>query len=124
MTKFLAIAFFAFLFVSCKKEAGSGGKATINVNVVNGINNVGGATLKLKYGAETFPGANATYDETKTCDWTGDESFTNLQRGHYYIYATSSDTLGNVLEGGAHVYLNNKPGERHTVIDFSEADPF
>ncbi|MBX7093083.1 MAG: hypothetical protein K1X56_00055 [Flavobacteriales bacterium] len=120
-----------FLFIisvfvySCEKGPGKGGKAKINVTCINGLSNMPYAQLKIKYGASSYPGQNVSYDENATCDYTGDYTFDNLKRGDYYVYAYTTDSTGNVaLEGGAHVLINNKPGETHVVVDFSEADPF
>lgn len=111
------------LFSSCEKGAGPGGKAKINVTVMNGNMLVGGATVKLRYGGTAYS-PNIPYDETQISDYTGDVTFDDLRRGDYYVYATIADTSGTTLEGGAHVLINNKPGETHVVVDFAEADPF
>lgn len=116
----LLIGFFA----SCQKGAGPGGKATIHVRLINGINNVGNIDVKVKYGASSFPGTNVTYDNTVMADYSGHADFEDLRRGDYYFYASYTDTSGSLIEGGAHVLINNKPYETHTVIDFGEADPF
>ncbi|HAA01112.1 MAG TPA: hypothetical protein DCD96_05645 [Flavobacteriales bacterium] len=111
------------VFSSCERVAGKGGKAAIHVTTVNGPLNTSGVSLRMKYGATSFPGENVPYDEDGFTDYAGDYTFNDLKRGDYYIYGkkiTATDTL----LGGAHVLINNKPGETHVVIDFAEEDPF
>lgn len=120
-----SILFVALLFIiACNKVAGKTGKSTIHVHVINGVVSVPDVEVKVKYGASSFPGTSATYDDVIVADYTGKADFTNLARGDYYFYATFSDTSGTIYEAGSYVKINNKPGETHTVIDFSEADPF
>lgn len=111
---------------SCEKEPGPGGKATVHVQVIKAEENAPYATVKIKYGATSFPGEDAIYDETKICDYLAGCSFENLQRGDYYFYATYVDTVQSdtVWQGGIHVRIADKKTEMHTVIDFIEADPF
>lgn len=108
---------------SCVKP-GPGGAATINVHVIDDNANSPYSLVKIKYGGTGFPGAGASYDETDTCDHTGKNSFRNLKRGSYYVYAEWSDSAGTIKQGGAKVKIGNRIGEQHIVIDFSEADPF
>lgn len=120
---FLFFTLVFFTFSSCEKGAGKGGKAKIHVTVINGNLNVAGANLKIKYGATNYS-PNVSFDDTGITDTYGDFTFADLRRGDYYIYAMVPDTTSAPLEGGAHVLINNKPGETHVVIDFSEEDPF
>lgn len=120
----ITILIILVLFYSCKKEAGYTGKAMVHVHVINGAVSVGNAQVKVKFNANSFPGASAPYEDTKLTDYTGKVDFENLSRGEYYFYSYFADTSGAVYEGGSYLRINNKPGETHIVIDFSEADPF
>ncbi len=126
MKKFLSILVLlpALFLFSCEKTPGTGGKAIINVHIIDGKMNVGYTEIKIKYGANSYPGENAAYDNTITGDEYGKNKFDGLKRGDYYIYSSYTDTLGVLHEGGAYVKINNKPGEQHIVVDFGEADPF
>jgi hypothetical protein len=123
-TLLLTLAVFLLAFTSCQKTPGTGGKAIINVHVVDGTVNVPYTDIKIKYGANSYPGATATYDNTIVGDYTGKNSFKDLKRGDYYIYTSYLDTAGALREGGAYVKINNKPGEQHIVVDMGEDDPF
>jgi hypothetical protein len=125
MSRVLLFIFAAILISSCEKAPGPGGKAKINVTVINGNSPVADAIVKIKYGATAYPGVNGKYDDDMIGDYSGHASFDNLTRGDYYIYASNPDTtMSTDWEGGAHVLINNKPGETHIVVDFSEEDPF
>lgn len=124
MKKIITLLAVVMFITSCQKTPGTGGKAIINVHVVDGNSNVGYTDIQIKYGASSYPGENATYDAKIVGDNNGKNKFTNLKRGDYYVYSSYTDSLGNIKEGGAYVKINNKPGEQHIVIDFGEADPF
>lgn len=109
---------------SCKKEASYGGKAIVHVHVIDGQISVPTAVVKMKFNANSFPGAGAPYEDSKPVDYKGQVDFTGLSRGEYYFYAFYTDTSAIVHEGGIYLRINNKPGETHVVIDFSESDPF
>lgn len=121
---FYSISISLFLLASCTKTPGPGGKAIINVHVIDGISNIPNTEIKIKYGANSYPGIAATYDNTIIGDVNGKNSFEGLQRGDYYIYTSYLDTSGLLHEGGAYVKINNKPGEQHIVVDMGEEDPF
>ena len=128
-TNLLLILTIPLLMWSCKKfDAGTGGKATIHVKVINGSQNVPEAPVKVIYNARQFPGSDANYDNEITADHTGLASFENLRRGDYYFYSyiTSTDSAGNetLKEGGSYGRIASKYGELHLVIDFAETDPF
>jgi len=112
------------LLVACEKTPGTGGKAIINVHVIDGNSNIPFTEIKIKYGANSYPGETATYDNTIIGDQYGKNRFEGLQRGDYYIYTSYIDTAGSTREGGAYVKINNKPGEQHIVIDMAQEDPF
>jgi hypothetical protein len=111
-------------FASCQKSQGPGGKAIINVHVMDGNKNVAGTEIKIKYGANTYPGANSSYDDVIIGDYAGKNKFEGLKRGDYYLYTSYTDPSGIFQEGGAYVKINNKFGEQHIVIDMGEEDPF
>lgn len=126
MKKFLLfpVILIALFVTSCQKTPGPGGKAIINVHVIDGNSNIPYTEVKIKYGADVYPGENATYDASITGDQYGKGKFDGLNRGDYYLYTSYTDTTGNLREGGAYVKINNKPGEQHIVIDMGEVDPF
>lgn len=124
MKNILIVLLSVFILSSCEKAPGTGGKAMINVHIVDGNSNVGNTEIKIKYGASSYPGPTATYDDMLIGDYTGKNSFEGLKRGDYYIYSSYTNTLGEFREGGAYVKINNKPGEQHIVIDFDQEDPF
>ncbi len=121
---FYSISISLFLLASCTKTPGSGGKAIINVHIMDGNSNIPYTEIKIKYGANSYPGVVATYDNTIIGDVNGKNSFEGLQRGDYYIYTSYLDTSGLLHEGGVYVKINNKPGEQHIVVDMGEEDPF
>jgi hypothetical protein len=121
---FYLLGLFLFLMVACQKTPGTGGKAKINVHVVDGNSNIPFTEIKIKYGSNAYPGETAAYDNTILGDQYGKCVFDGMQRGDYYIYTSYTDTLGALREGGAYVKINNKPGEQHIVIDMDEEDPF
>lgn len=129
MRKIIALSLLIISIVSCTKfNAGTGGKATIHVKVIDGSYNVPGATVKVIYNAREYPGSDANYDNEMTADVTGLASFKNLRRGDYYFYSfiSTTDSTGAAIikEGGAYCRIASKMGETHIVIDYSEADPF
>lgn len=124
---YLAIALLSFS--SCTKwDAGTGGKATIHVKVINGNVNVPEAPVAVIYNARELPESTANYDNEVTADHTGLSSFVNLKRGDYYFYSytTDKDSSGNdvIIDGGAYGRISSKRGETHLVIDFSQEDPY
>lgn len=121
---YFTLVIILLIFTSCQKTPGPGGKAIINVHVIDGNSNIPYTEIKIKYGANAYPGENATYDASITGDQYGKNQFTGLNRGDYYLYTSYTDTSGILHEGGAYVKINNKPGEQHIVIDMGEDDPF
>ena len=88
------IAAVVLVIGSCTK-AGTGGNATVICKVFNSDNNgaaVNGATVYVKYGQSTPPGAgNTGYDDHKTADANNNSvTFTGLKQGTYYFYAEAS----------------------------------
>jgi hypothetical protein len=120
----LSVLIIVLIISSCQKTPGPGGKAIINVHVIDGNSNIPFTEVKIKYGSNVYPGENATYDASITGDQYGKGKFEGLNRGDYYLYTSYTDTTGNLREGGAYVKINNKPGEQHIVIDMGEDDPF
>lgn len=112
-----------FIF-SCKKEPGKGGKADVHVKVIRGDKSIVGAKVQVKYGASSFPGATATYDDKATTDQLAGCTFSDLRKGDYYFYASYTDTsYDTTYYGGAQLRVSD-PSEFHTVIDFSEVNPY
>ena len=113
-----------FILWGCTKfNAGVGGKAQINVKVIYSSINIPDAEVKVMYNARYYPGADASYNDSKTADKKGNVSFKNLRRGDYYFYGSAvvNDTL---REGGVYCRIKSKIGETHVVIDFGAKDPF
>lgn len=114
----------AHLLSGCSKDnAGVGGKAQINVKVIYDNTNVPESEIKVMYNARTFPGSEATYNNSVVSDYKANAEFKNLRRGDYYFYSSAiiNDSL---MEGGAYVRIKSKKGETHVVIDFGADDPF
>ena len=62
---FLSILFTIF---ACSKQPGPGGKANVNVHVINGNTNVPESTVYVNYGGTSFPGESATGDANLIAD--------------------------------------------------------
>ncbi len=120
---FIITIFITTLFVSCTKHAGTGGKAIINVHIINGNTNVPNADVYVNYNGNSFPGINATGDASLLADQKGLALFEDLKRGSYYFFVNTliNDTIRS---GGAHVLIESRKGEQHIVIDLDEEDPF
>lgn len=119
----LSVASAATLF-SCKKDPGKGGKADVHIKVIRGNASIFGATVQVKYGANSFPGATATYDDKAVTDNFAGCTFQDLRRGDYYFYASYTDTVyDTTFYGGVYLRVSD-PSEYHTVIDFGEANPY
>jgi hypothetical protein len=92
------IAIFAFIFSSCKKEEGYGGKATIKGIVIERIYDNSFSTLLSQRVASEEDvyiefGSNGTVgDDTKTSS-SGKFEFNYLLPGKYYIYIYSEDSI-------------------------------
>ena len=120
--RFLLLFILSFLFFSCKKKSGLGGKATVHVHVINGSSNVSFINVHVNFNSTSYPGATATGDHIITTDQKGLADFNDLKRGSYYFFVNEiiQDTL---YPGGKQVDIESKKGEQHIVIDISEKNP-
>src|ERR1043165_206865 len=87
-------------FLSCKKEEGEGGKASITGSIwVKKYNSTGIIILGEYAGAYEdvyiIYGDNSTYGNRIQANPDGKYEFKYLQPGHYKIYAYSKDSTGN-----------------------------
>ena len=114
---------FLFTLFACSKQPGPGGKANVNVHVINGNTNVPESTVFVNYGGTSFPGENATGNANIIADQKGLAVFEDLKRGDYYFFVNHmiNDTI---YSGGARAVIESRKGEQHIVIDLSEEDPF
>ena len=112
-----------FTITSCSKQPGPGGKANINVHVINGNTNVPESSVYVNYGGNSFHGESSTGDASIIADQKGLAVFEDLKRGDYYFFVNHviDDTIRS---GGAHAVIESRKGEQHFVIDLSEEDPF
>jgi phosphotransferase system glucose/maltose/N-acetylglucosamine-specific IIC component len=112
MKKLLLILTIAISFGACKKDAGTGGLASIeghiaiqrravlsNANTI--IDTVSGLDKEvyLVYGDHLSP------DEKVVTNYNGDFSFTGLRPGEYTVYLYSKDTLGSSSTNPDHMVV-------------------
>lgn len=122
---FLILICFIGILESCTK-AGTGGNGTVICTVSNGINTdkLTNITVYIKYGQSTPPSSNTSgYDNQKQVV-SGTVTFTGLNQGTYYLYATGYDTLVNKttpMTGGAPFSLThgNSNGTSNAGISVS-----
>ena len=123
LPKFLFFLSVLFISNACTKQPGPGGKANVNVHVINGNTNVPESTVYVNFGGTSFPGENATGDANLIADQKGLAVFEDFNRGNYYFFVNHmiNDTI---YSGGASAVIESRKGEQHIVIDLSEEDPF
>ena len=105
-------------FASCRKN-GKGGRAQINVHVVDDNNNADSVDVHLIYGANDG-GTSTTYDEVTISDYAGRAVFDNLLQGTYVVRAVDTDSSGQERQASAVVEIGNWQGEQHVVIDLAQ----
>ena len=127
----IKLLFFSFLsivliaIVSCTK-AGTGGNATVNCTITNGINTdkLSNITVYIKYGQSTPPSANTSgYDNQIQAKANSNMvSFTGLKQGTYYFYVTAYDsavTKTTPLTGGGPFSLTHANRNGSSSANFS-----
>jgi hypothetical protein len=120
--------YFIFLlslsFLGCRKDkSGKGGLAMISGYVefsgnfrgvyVSNAKIYSNATVYLKYGATSFPGADITqYDTSGAVDAHGNYGFGSMFEGNYYLYAVGNyidpQNYSYPVTGGIQVNINNR----------------
>ena len=127
-TLLLIATCFCFIFLSCSKQPGLGGKASVNIHVIKSIDqnsslSLTNTTVHVNYGGTSFLGVNAIGNDTKNTNESGVVVFENLKRGNYYFFVNTlvNDTL---ISGGHFTTIESKRGEQHIVIDLGQEDPF
>jgi len=116
-------------YSGCVKP-GKGGKATVAVHIFEGPMPpeecrenanlpqcskivIPEAVVYIKYGGTVKDQEITNYDDLLVADFGGKVVFENLKRGDYYFYGLSP--LGD-KDGGSHIELRNRIGERELVI--------
>lgn len=94
----LFIVLLSIVAISCKKDAGEGGSATITGSVWVKDYNSTFTLLQGEYaGADedvyiVYGDNTAGYDDKESCDYNGNFQFNFLRPGKYTIYVYSKDT--------------------------------
>ena len=115
LTVFILIIFILTGLISCEKE-GVGGKGEIKGSAVFENYTLKPAIFYIKYGADSSPGTDISqYDASSASDQDGNFHFKDLNKGHYYIYATGTDNNETVV-GGIHVELEKNEHKENVQI--------
>lgn len=88
-----------------------GGKASINISVLSDSKNpIYGAMVYIKYGQSKPPGNISGFDAKIQCPANGNSvSFTGLNCGTYYLFATGYDSvLNSPISGGSPISILHK----------------
>jgi len=120
-TLFISLLTLGATFSSCKKN-GTGGKASLHIQIAHHSVPINGATLYIKFGAQDMPSNPITdYDLKLLASQTDSHiQVENLRPGDYYLYAVGFDPAVNqTLEGGIPVKIKWK--ERKENIDVNLA---
>lgn len=110
---FFSIAILLTVITSaCKKEAGPGGKNTINGTVLfkngasGGNDAAKGASVYITFGTTE---ASSEFDQIILTDDEGKFSLGGLRKGNYFLKATYTDSHGfNYVTSGFAVTIKNK----------------
>lgn len=102
----IAVLSILLLFNACKKE-GTGGKSSVKGYAKHHSLPIPNCVIYIKYGAIDFPGSNtANYDASVTANSSGYYEFTNLRKGHYYLYGVGYDaSIMEPVTGGVGIKL-------------------
>lgn len=97
ITLFFLIVANSLLFVSCSKDPGEGGTASIKGRIyVRDFNSEYTSVHHEYYGADEdvfiIYGDHQGYDDKTTTDYNGYFRFDNLRKGKYTVYIYSDDT--------------------------------
>ncbi len=122
----LALLSFAsvLLFAACERKqptpvggkGGKGGNATLKVTPQHHGENIDSCTIYLKYNAQDKPSA---YDEEVKCVKENGKpvaTFTNLNKGNYYVYGDGWDPdIEQEVEGGIPYTITEETTKEITV---------
>lgn len=124
------------LMPACKKDkcpAGSGGDLTLKLYPSHHLKAIPGSTVRIKFGAQDFPGENGPYDISQTAnpayDNTGKRidttvTFSGLKCGDYYIYGTGIDSslssTNKTVKGGFPYSTTQDNGTIELVLPVTE----
>lgn len=124
--KILKLTFAAALLfgvlTGCEREAGLGGQAEIKGVAAHHAVPIAGTRVFIKYGAKTSPGTTTTiYDDSTAADANGRFSFTELERGAYYIFGVGFDTNINMpVMAGMPVVIVEKKEVKEVTLPVTE----
>ena len=114
--RILWLLFIVLCAVSCKKEAGDGGLATIQGHVYENLYDPSGGFLEQIPAATEnvylIYGDNTTYDDRVDTDADGKYEFKGLQKGEYRVFAFSdcNTCSSGSIEVGVDVEISDKKG--------------
>lgn len=110
------------MLAGCKKEAGTGGKASISGQVLHHSRPIPHAVVYIKYGASELPGTEASdFDDSFTADANAEYEITDLRKGDYYLYSIGFDeAIQEEVVGGIPVEIAEKKEELKANIPVTE----
>lgn len=117
-------------FSSCKDKcrAGTGGDLTFVLKPMHHSNPIVGATVRIKFSAQDFPGENGEYDMILAAGaQEASITVTGLKCGEYYLYGTGIDsTLAGPdysVRGGIPYSTEKESGTIELIIPVTEGGP-
>lgn len=115
----LGLFVFAALFSAqgCTKEEGLGGKAHIHGNVEHDEDHISGVPVSIWYGESDVSLTGSGYDNRVFTDHEGEFEFEELRKGDYFIYASWTDSDGDVKSGHASVTIERRSDEVEAHLD-------
>jgi hypothetical protein len=118
-----AAVFFSSILIlfSCKKEAGTGGQATIRGKVnANYYNFTFTSLIGTGYAPEKdiyiIYGDNYSFNDRTRTNFDGSYEFTHLRKGKYRIYVYSKDSTGTFPSGKCEVSATAEITKNNQVI--------
>ncbi len=112
MKKVLLILTIAIAVSACKKEAGTGGLASITGHVavqkravLSNANTIMDTVSGLDREVYLVYSDHISPDEKVVTNYNGDFSFTGLRPGEYTVYVYSKDTLGSSSTNPDHMVI-------------------
>lgn len=111
------------MFTACERDdkqtvtvGGKGGNATLKVTPQHHGDNIDSCTIYIKYNAQDKP---STYDEEVKCVMENGRpvaTFTNLNKGNYYIFGKGWDPgIEQEVEGGIPYTITEETTKEITV---------
>lgn len=120
----LSVLMVSISLISCKQEAGEGGKARISGKVLHHEAAIPFASVFIQYGTSEFPGASASlYQDSVKTNEAGQFVFEGLKKGKYYLYCTGYDgawTPPSVVFGGIPAEIYQRREDVQVNIPVSE----